>query len=217
MTVGGKTAAVVACALLSVSPHRRAGADEPIMVSGELGGASLLSEPQVSLFGAGATLAVSAFRPVRPSLLAGLRLRFGFFADGPAPEDPNLVDPGAAGSAAALVALRWRPLVPAGESRLSTGLWVEGALGGGLDGAAVRPMGEAGIGWGFPLGPVVAGPMIRYQRLVQFGDGDDGNDAQALLFGLEVAWPGRAAPAATPAPAAKVRPRKSRSRPRLPS
>ena len=169
------------------------GAPAAWLVTGDLGGALLLSQPQSSLFGPGVTGSIAAFRaffPAQPSLLLGLRLRGGVYADGDAPADVTRADPGNGGFAAALLALRWRPSLAAvlpSTAAAGAGPWVEIAAGGGVTGDLPRPMAEAGLGWDFSVGPIVAGPMLRYHHVLQPGDGDDGADAKMLFFGVEVA------------------------------
>jgi outer membrane protein OmpA-like peptidoglycan-associated protein len=195
MTVMRKTAPGAAFALLALfASHGARAGDDVYTLTGDIGGAKLLSQPQAALFGTGASVAVGVYRPVKPTLLAGLRLRVGFFADGPPPQDKNLEDPGAASTASALLALRWRPLAvptPGDNVHRTEGLWVELGAGGGLDGQQVRPMAELGLGWGFGFKSYVVSPMVRYHQVFQSGPGEDGNDAKILFFGVEVIRPGR--------------------------
>jgi outer membrane protein OmpA-like peptidoglycan-associated protein len=68
------------------------------------------------------------------------------------------------------------------------GLWLELAGGGGFTGRNLRPMVEAGIGFGFGAGAVIVGPTLRYLQIVQSGSGLGGNDAKMGLLGVEVTW-----------------------------
>jgi outer membrane protein OmpA-like peptidoglycan-associated protein len=189
----------VAGALLALLvPRGDVRSDDRLTITGDVGGARLLSQPQSDLFGAGVTASLGLYRPItpaKPSLLAGLRLRLGFFADGPPPEDKRLQDPGAATSLAALLALRWRPSAPAAGGGpgpgAMLGLWAEAGAGGGLDGRNLRPMMELGVGWGLAFKSYVVSPVLRYHHVIQSGAGDEGNDAKILVFGLEVVWPTR--------------------------
>jgi outer membrane protein OmpA-like peptidoglycan-associated protein len=194
----------------ATAPTAPAGAPSGFSFGADLGGTLMLSQPQATLFRPGATLSIAAFHSLsseRPALLLGLRLRGSVFTNGDPPADENRADPNLGGIGAALVALRWRPQAAMGEAAAAPGPWLELAAGGGVTGDLVRPMGEVGLGWAFKSGPLLLGPMLRYQHVLQSGDGLDGADAKILILGVDFGLLGKAAPvapvveaAAAPAP-----------------
>jgi outer membrane protein OmpA-like peptidoglycan-associated protein len=170
--------------LCSLAPPARGG--EPWLLSVEVPAALPLSQPQRSLFGAGVVPAATAYRAWGPQLLAGLRLRAGAFANGPAPADRSLRDPGLGGLGTLSVALRVRPLAHSDEISRARGLWAEVAGGPGLTGKLVRATVEAGVGWSFRAGPrLTLGPAVRYLQVIQPADPLEARDARIALIGLE--------------------------------
>src|SRR5690349_1851320 len=122
---------VTAVGLGASAPARAA---ESWLLSVEAPAALPLSQPQRSLFGPGALPAATGYLALTPHLLGGLRLRAGAFANGSAPADHTLRDPGIGGLGAISLALRVRPLARSQDVSRSRGLWVEVAGGGGLTG-----------------------------------------------------------------------------------
>jgi outer membrane protein OmpA-like peptidoglycan-associated protein len=164
-------------------------AGEAWLLSLEAPAAVPLGQPQRSLFGVGALPAAAAFRSFTPNLLGGLRLRAGAFANGPAPADRTLRDPGVGGLGSVTLAVRVRPLAKADEISRARGLWVELAGGGGLTGTLLRPTAEAGLGWNFRVGDrLTLGPSVRYLQVVQPSDPLEARDARIGLVGLEVGF-----------------------------
>jgi outer membrane protein OmpA-like peptidoglycan-associated protein len=171
------------------APAAPARAGEAWLLSVEAPAAVPLGEPQRSQFRPGALPAATVYRSLAANVLGGLRLRAGGFANGPAPSDPTLRDPGIGGLGALSLALRVRPLARSDESSRSRGLWVELAGGGGLTGTLLRATAEAGMGWNFRAGKeLLVGPSLRYLQVVQPADALDGRDARIGLIGLEIAF-----------------------------
>jgi outer membrane protein OmpA-like peptidoglycan-associated protein len=130
-----------------------------------------------------------------------LRLRGAIFTDGDPPLDDNRADPNLGGLGAALLTLRWRPTAPAAELVPGVGPWVDLGAGGGVTGKLTRPVAELGLGWDFPAGPLLAGPMVRYHHVFQSGDDDnEGADAHILLVGVELALRTKTLPSSAPPP-----------------
>src|SRR4051812_13214264 len=176
---------VVACVLGASAP---AGAGEAWLLSVEAPAAIPLAQPQRSLFRPGALPAATAYRSLTPQLLGGLRLRAGAFANGPAPSDHTLRDPGVGGLGSVTLAVRVRPLARNDDASRARGLWIEVAGGGGLPGSLLRPTAEAGLGWNFRAGKVSLGPALRYLQVVQPSDPLDSRDARMALVGLEASF-----------------------------
>ena len=180
--------AVVLFALGSIASFARVvRADEAWLLQGEAAAGASFNDPARSLFGPGGSIAASAYRSVAPTFLAGLRLRAAGFADAES-KDVSRADPGAGGIASMLLAGRLRPFARTDEASRATGLWLELAGGGGFTGKNLRPMAEAGLGFGFATASVVLGPSLRYLQIVQSGSGRAGTDAKIGLLGIEVTW-----------------------------
>lgn len=157
---------------------------EPWLLSGDASFALPLTEPQSDWFGPGATVGLSVQRGLFPWLTAGLRFRFGFLSDGDAP-DETLQDPGLGSFYIASALLRVRPLGSRRDPARGTGLYLEGALGGGFTGEDLRPAIELGAGYGFEVGSVDIGPVIRFLQIIESTDALDNRDARLLLLGVE--------------------------------
>ena len=178
--------APLAACLLGVAPPARAG--EAWLLSLEAPAALPLSQPQRSLFRPGALPAATAYRSLTPQLLGGLRLRAGAFANGPAPADPTLRDPGLGGLGGLSLAVRVRPLGRRDDPSRARGPWIEVAGGGGLTGTLLRATAEAGLGWNFRAGKVTLGPSLRYLQVVQPADPLESRDARIALVGIEAVF-----------------------------
>jgi outer membrane protein OmpA-like peptidoglycan-associated protein len=181
-------------------------AEEAWLLTADAAAGRTFSEPASSLFGPGGSLAGGAYRSLARGFLAGARLRVAGFLDAVS-KDPSRADPGSGGIASLLLAARVRPLARGDQASRAIGLWLELAGGGGFTGEILRPVAEAGIGYGFGTASVVVGPTLRYLQIVQSGSGLSGNDARMGLLGVEVTWrdpqpapppPRAAAPAAPP-------------------
>ena len=202
--------AVFTLAVWALGAAAPARAGEAWWLSVEAPVAVPLAQPQRSLFGPGALPAATAYRSLTPQLLGGLRLRAGAFANGPAPADRTLRDPGVGGLGALSVAVRVRPLARGDDDSRARGLWVELAGGGGLTGTLLRATAEAGLGWNFRVGKIALGPALRYLQVVQPADPLDSRDARMVLLGVEAAFfDPRRAPVMAVAPAAAPPPRDS--------
>jgi outer membrane protein OmpA-like peptidoglycan-associated protein len=189
-SLSGAVAACLVALSCLVAPLARpaiARADEPWLLAFDGVGAVSLNEPQTQLFGPGAALAASVYRPLTPYLLVGGRLRLGLLSDGDPPTRPHQLDPSLGGISSLSAALRLR-LAGFGrdDGSRATGVYVELALGAGLTGSRVRFAPELGAGWLFRVGPIDVGPTVRFTQLVESDDALDERDARLLLFGVEV-------------------------------
>ncbi len=173
-------AALAVAAVTSAPGQSRA--EETWLLVGEAGASKPLSEPQSLAYGPGASAVVAGYRSVGPNTLLGLRLRGGGFTEGPARPDGGM-----GGLGALTAAVRLSPFARPGGIGRSVGLWLEVAGGAGLTGSLIRPLAEAGTGFGFMAGPTILSPFVRYLHIVQSGSGAGGADAQIGLVGLEVA------------------------------
>lgn len=186
---------------LSLFVAGSARADEPWLLSVEGSGVAPVGDPQSGMFGPGGAAAVAIHRPLGSVLLPGLRLRGGLLSDAGAPDDPGRVDPGAGGFASLALALRVRPFGGSDDVRRGTGPFVEVAAGPALTGSLWRAGVEAGLGWGFELGPVDVAPTLRYLQIVEPDQSLDGRDARLVLAGVEVVlFDARPTPAPPPPP-----------------
>ncbi len=177
---------IAVASFLSVSPSpTTAHAAEPWLITLEPGFAMPMGDTR-GLFDPGVAGAFSVQRPAASWLLFGLRLRGVLLFDAPAPGDPNLADPGVGTVGSLLLLIRIRPLATDADPRRGTGLYVEGAFGGGITGDLWRAMIEVGVGYGFEFRRFAVGPAIRYLHVVEQGRGPLDSDAHLLLFGLEI-------------------------------
>jgi outer membrane protein OmpA-like peptidoglycan-associated protein len=191
--------------LLLLALSARADADDRWRPVLELPAAFPLSQPQRSLFGAGALPAISLYRPLSPHLLGGVRLRAGAFANGPAPADRSLRDPGVGGLGTLSIAVRARPLPFPQEGR-ARGPWLEVAGGAGFTGRLLRVTAEVGAGWHFRAGPRLRlGPTVRYLQVIQPADALEGRDARIGLVGLEALLEHEPPPPPAPLPEIEIR------------
>jgi len=186
---------VVLLALVCVgvfSAPRRAEAQRSLALL-ELEGdfASPVTTPAVNRFlpGGGGSIGV-LFAPF-PFLLPSLRLRGIVLGDGPAPQDPTLVDPGVGALYTITAGFRLRTdgfgqSVPEPEA---TGFWIELNIGAGLTGALARPTFEAALGylWNAGEGHLDVGPVLRFTHVLQTEErGIDGNSTFLIELGLDV-------------------------------
>jgi outer membrane protein OmpA-like peptidoglycan-associated protein len=161
---------------------------EPVLVSLEGAGGVALSSPQINRFGPGVFGAVGVAYPLLPQLLIGGRLRAGFLADGAAPPDPGVQDPGLGTLESLTLSLRFRPLAQLDGPARSTGLFLEAAGGGGVTGQLTRATFDLGLGYGFGLGAATLAPVLRYAQVVQPSQVLSDADARLLMLGAEVTF-----------------------------
>lgn len=146
-----------------------------------------LTTPQQDWFFLGGSLALTVSKPLVPWFSLAARVRSAGFLDGSAPDVVGAKDPifgtlntGSLGFIARL---------PTPGVRRSTGLWLDGAFGGGLTGSALRPAFEAGVGYGFYAGERSAiGPVLRYVQVLQADDALSASDARLGLIGIRVSF-----------------------------
>jgi len=144
-----------------------------------------VSQPLRDRFGLGAMPSLSASLPVGQWTLLGLRLRGGFLANGPAPENPAIKDPGMGGLAVLAAVARFRPMAKSFPDSRALGPFVELGAGLGLTGSLTRGVGEVAVGWNFRWLGVTFGPSLRYEYVMQPSSTLDSSDAQIVLAGLE--------------------------------
>jgi outer membrane protein OmpA-like peptidoglycan-associated protein len=159
-------------AALCVAP---AAASAEEWVAAEVPAAVPMSAPHLDLFRAGAMPALGGYIALSPNVSLGLRMRFGFLAEGAAPGE-GVRDPGRGGLIAGSLGLRMR----------AGGTWLEAAGGGGMTGSDGVPTFEVGVGHGFDLGVVALGPTVRYLHVVGGDAAMDPGSAAIVLVGLEV-------------------------------
>jgi len=171
--------------LLAHGTGVRAQAEEPWLLDLEASAGLPITKPQQDWFFLGGSFALTVSKPLVPWFSLAARVRSAGLLDGASPkivgaEDPSFgtLNTGSLGFIARL---------PTPGVRRSTGLWIDGAFGGGLTGSLIRPAFEAGLGYGFYAGARGAvGPVLRYIQVLQSDDALSGSDARIALVGLRV-------------------------------
>lgn len=162
---------------------------EPVLLSAELGGAAALGPPQTERFLPGGSVAAGFRYPVVPQLLVGLRVRALMLLDRQGNDEARFDNPGRGTLETLSLSLRLRPLASADERRRGTGLFIEGAAGGGFTGDLTRGVFGAALGWGIPVGAIVVSPVVRYLHVLQPDQGTlSPDDAQLGLLGVELTF-----------------------------
>ncbi len=192
---------VLVCLALALGLPTLAAAEEPWLLSLEPSFQTHLGAPYRAWYRPGAGLALSLRRALGRRVLVGGTLRAGVLADGPAPApETGFADPGVGTLSALTLHARLRLTAPEEPAR-GTGLWFEGGGGVALTGELWRPLLEAGIGYGVPLGRVDLAPVARYLHVVQPNGQLEGSDGHLLLVGLELTFfDARHAPPEPPPP-----------------
>src|SRR4051812_13396680 len=114
--------------LLALATAPQVHAEAPL-VTLEASTGKAVTTPQSDRFGFGVALAVAAYGRVAPWLLLGGKLRAGALANGDAPSNPALVDPGTGTFESLSGLLRLRPFAGATDVRNALGFFIE--AGGG--------------------------------------------------------------------------------------
>lgn len=165
----------------------RAFAGDPNYAVVHLEGGLTLTAPQRDRFGLGGGGALTAFRSMGTHFALGGRLRAWLLGDGPAPEDPDLVDPGRGGlGSVSLVARLGFP--PKRHRAWGVGFFVDGGGGGAITGRLLRATVEGSIGYGIAVGRFVLAPVVRYVQVLQPSGARqlDGRDARLLMVAFEL-------------------------------
>lgn len=176
-----------ALAYTAVVAPTRAAADEAWIVTATAGLGTPIGAPQSEWFGPGATGTVGVLRSVGPGLLLGARVRGLLLADGDAPSNPRLADPGNGTLVSGAAVARLRLPRDAADVRRAVGPWLEVGAGGALTGDLARVTFEIGAGIGFEAGALSLGPGAWYVHVLQPGGLDD-RDAHMVFVGLELAF-----------------------------
>lgn len=178
--------ALVACLATALLPTGRASAQQVgYALHVEPGLAIWLDDPQSDRFKPG------FYGAIRPSLTLGrfiaLQLSYAaLFTPNRRPFTENGV------GHFFMAGLRVRPLAGVLETASNTaGLFADVNLGYVRNGDLNRFAYDIGIGYGFAVTPNVSiGPYLRYVQIVQSDDtlGEDPNDAQLLVLGVDIAF-----------------------------
>ncbi len=171
-------------------------ADERWLLSLEGAAAMPVTAPQTAWFEPGASVAASLFHTLASPLAVGARVRGGLLADGPAPQDATLADPGVGSMLSFGVGARLR-LEAAWDAspRRGTGPWLDAFGAAVVTGAAVRPGIEVGIGYSFEVGDVDLGATARWLTIFETESQLAPAHANLLLIGIEIVFfDGRPAP-----------------------
>lgn len=182
----GKRIVVAAATLVFASSAQ---AEERWLVSAGGGLTRAVSDPQLELFGMGATGTAGFYRSLIPWLSLGTRFTASVVADVSAGrDDPSIDNPGTGGLYTLTLGPRVRPFASSDVDARATGLWFEGGGGIARTGNLWRPAVEAGIGYGFSAGPIVLSPMVRFQQVIHTDDALDDTDARFASAGLEITF-----------------------------
>jgi len=179
-------AMLVWSAVSTALPAHAQPTSERWLLSGDVSAVAPLSAPQRHRFRPGALGGISLTRSLHPVFLLGVRAQGGVLADGPAPENPALADPGVGSLGQLLLTVRVRPLGRQDDPSRASGLFFELDGGGGFTGDRLRMSGGAALGWGFEAGPVAIAPVLRYVWVHQPSDDLDSRDAHLLALGVEL-------------------------------
>jgi outer membrane protein OmpA-like peptidoglycan-associated protein len=174
---------VIIAALLLIDSVVRA---EPVLVNVEATGILPLTEPQSKVFNPGGSIALGVLYPVHPMVLIGAGARLGLLLDANAHLN-NWANPGTGGFGTLNGVVRLCPFNSDDDARRGVGPFIEASGAGALTGKLIRPGFDAGLGWGFELGPIDLAPTVRYMHIIHWG-GLDPRDARLLLFGVEISF-----------------------------
>lgn len=179
----------ILAALSTLAFATPAAADERWLVSAGGGLTRAVSDPQLQLFGVGATGTAGFYRSLVPWVALGTRFTASVISNSlQSPEDPSIAKPEAGGLYTLTLSARLRPFASSDVEARATGLWLEGGGGVARTGALWRPALEAGLGYGFAAGPIVLSPTLRFQQVVHSGDALDDTDGRFASAGLEITF-----------------------------
>lgn len=164
-------------------------AEEPILASLELQGATALTTPQSKLFGPGVNLALAVRLPVHPLVQLGVELRAGLLSEGARVLPIGQENPGVGSFELGMAMVRLKPLAMIDHSapQRALGLFVDVGAGGGFTGSFGRLGFQAGLGYGFGIGwGLSLGPTLRYLQVIQPTDALSSRDARLVMYGVEL-------------------------------
>ncbi|UJR78420.1 OmpA family protein [Sandaracinus amylolyticus] len=163
----------LAISIIAASPSRAAGQDleveEPwfFVIDGMVSGP--INDLATQQFDVGGSGALGAYRSFAPEIAFGLRLGGGALSPGEViVQDP--VDRGWLDFGQLSASMRVRPLARLMNGRRGTGLWIQMGAGPWLVDGDVIPVFDAGLGYGFELGPIVLSPMGQFTHMVETED-----------------------------------------------
>jgi hypothetical protein len=144
-----------------------------------------ISEPLRDRFGLGAMPSLSAAMPVGQWTLLGLRLRCGFLSNGPAPSNPAIKDPRHRRPGVLAAMARFRPLAKRYPGFACQRDLDRARRRPGSDRQPARAVGEAAVGWNFPLAGRDLRPVAALRARGAAGERARQRGRQILLAGLE--------------------------------
>lgn len=183
--------ALATCVLVGVwGVSLPAQADERWLVTAGGAVTRAVSTPQADAFGMGASGSGGFYRSLLPWMQLGTRFTASVIgASGQAPAgNGNLAAPETGGLYTLTLATRFRPFADPEIAARATGLWIEGGGGVARTGALWRPALEAGIGYGFSIGPVVLSPTVRFQQLIEGSNSLAPQDGRFASAGIELTF-----------------------------
>lgn len=187
---------------LVVAGAAPARADERFLLGAEGTLGMAVTGWQAKDYAPGGSLSVVGLRSLAPFLLVGVRARGGLLLDGDAPGGGQ-ADLGPATWWHLGGEFRLRPEFSGASDARSTGLHLDLGPGAVLTGDDVRFGLEVGVGYGFAVGSLDVGPVVRFVQVFEPSGRVDGADARLVLLGAEVIFgDGREKAAAPPPPVA---------------
>lgn len=175
--------------LLTLAAPSTAAAQERWLVSAGGGLMQAVSDPQLQLFGPGASGTAGFYRSLIPWMALGTRFTATVIGNNNnLPTAANVAPPGTGGMYTFTLSARLRPIASSEVAARSTGLWIEGGAGVGRTGNLWRPTVEGGIGYGISVGAVVVSPMVRYQQLIEQDNLLSDADGRFVSMGIELTF-----------------------------
>lgn len=179
---------IVVAVLLTTLPSV-ASAQERWLVSAGGGLTKAVSDPQLELFGLGASGSAAFYRSMIPWLALGTRFTASVVSNTSAqPDNSTLAAPGTGGLYTLTLSARVRPFADSEVRARATGLWLEGGGGIARTGSLWRPALEAAVGYGINVGPIVLSPTLRFQQLIERGNVLSSDDGRFASAGLEITF-----------------------------
>jgi hypothetical protein len=191
-----------AALLASPAAAQQRSAAHPVLLELEGDFAMPLNAPARDRFLQGGGGSAAALFAPSQAALTTVRARVIVLGDGPAPQDPEIVDPGV-GTLYTITAgarLRFDGISQSTLEPEATGFWAEIDLGVALTGPLARPAFEAAIGYLWDVGAtevdhVDIGPVARFVHILQTEErGIDSNSTFVLTLGLDIVLWDAAAP-----------------------
>jgi hypothetical protein len=186
--------ALLGAGLATLGATHACAQSSPVMLELEGDFAQPLNAPARDRFLQGGGLSAGALFAPSSFIVPSLRVRAIVLGDAPAPQDPEIVDPGIGTlyMATAGARLRTDGFGQSAHEPEATGFFLEIDLGVALTGPLVRPVFEGALGFLWDAGATDAGhvdigPVARFVHVLQTEEsGIDANSTFLLTLGLQI-------------------------------